>query len=355
MTDRPISAFLPKQFQFWPGDAVDLQPAKISELYESGFAGAWHDPEAAPRFDETIRAGGGDPDGASVAHAAGLYGAASGRLVTPFQYVVKYFPTGWPGVAQARGSCVAHSAKNTCLISAMCDVASGKPDEVTGVVEGVPEVDPAGIKAGVFSTEAIYWYRGYDGDGWTCEDAASVVTSKSGLWLRNNYPDLGFDLRKYSGSLEGKYGRRSPPSEVTEYGKKHLIRTATRVSGFEQIADFLANGFGVSSCGGEGFSNQRDTNGVSKRSGSWAHAMAIIGADDRDVVKQAYGGPLVLILNSWGVWNSGPRRIMGTDIDIPEGSFWARWADVSRRTYIAFAGANGWAAKSLPPITLSVG
>jgi hypothetical protein len=76
--------------------------------------------------------------------------------------------------------------------------------------------------------------------------------------------------------------------------------------------------------------------------------MSIIGADDRKEIHQKYGGPLVLLLNSWGRFNAGPRKVLGTDIEIPEGSFWARWKDVARREYIAYSGVNGWPARTLP-------
>jgi hypothetical protein len=83
--------------------------------------------------------------------------------------------------------------------------------------------------------------------------------------------------------------------------------------------------------------------------------MACIGYDDRDEIKKKYGEPLVLILNSWGIWNGGGRRILGTDIDIPEGSFWTKWSEVKNRSCTAMSGAMGWPAKKLPSFDLIVG
>lgn len=45
--------------------------------------------------------------------------------------------------------------------------------------------------------------------------------------------------------------------------------------------------------------------------------MAHVGFDDTDQSKQKYQGPLVLIQNSWGLWNQGPKVN-----DQPDGSFW---------------------------------
>jgi len=353
---RPKSAFLPRSFSWWPEGAVDLVPEKIEQTYKDGYAGVWHDPAATEVFESFIVAQPfGDLDGRRVSDANSLTGAGEGKLVIPYRLVEQLFPGCWPGAAQQRGDCVAHSTKNATLLTMACDIASGKPDEVTGKIEGAPIIDPDGIKNGALSTEAIYWYRGYSGDGWSCDAAAQIACSKSGLWLRNNYPELNVDLRKYSGKLAGQYGRTAPPPEFTKAGQEHLIRTATRLRSLREWCDYLANGFGLTTCGGEGFSNQRDENGVSRRSGSWSHALAVIGVDERDIIVAKYGEPLVLILNSWGKWNTGSRRIMGTNIDIPEGAFWARWSNVKNRLCLALSGAAGWPAKKLPEFSLLVG
>jgi hypothetical protein len=168
------------------------------------------------------------------------------------------------------------------------------------------------------------------------------------MWIRKNYSDLNIDLTKYSGSLAGKWGSRTPPEEIKKVGQEHLIRTSTELHSFEEIRDYLANGYGINSCGGEGFSNTRDENGVARRSGSWAHSMAYIGADDRKETKDKYGSPLVLVMNSWGKWNSGPRQILGTTENIPEGSFWAKWNDLKNRDQYAFSSAMGWPSQKLP-------
>lgn len=344
---HPATAFLPRTFDWW-----DNAPAHLSmqEKYEHGFAGCFADPAGDERFERMILAKGGTLDGEAIAHQARLYGSAVGQLVPTFRVTEHLLPGCWPGAAQERGDCVSHSTKNAALVTMCCDIASGKPDEKTGQVEGLPEIDPEGIREGALSTETFYWYRGYNGDGWHCGTAANVAVSKSGLMPRNNYPELGIDLRNYSGSLAGKYGSKEPPENIQAEGRKHLLHTATKLRGSEPDSwrDYLANGYGLTTCGGEGWSSSRDANGFSERRGSWAHAMAMIGYDDRDVVKKEYGEPLVLILNSWGKWNGGGRRILGTDIDIPEGSFWAKVSSCKNREIIAFAGANGFQARKLP-------
>jgi hypothetical protein len=332
-------------FQSWPENIGAVGPEAVVKLYEQGFAGVRKNAAETAAFHKTIADAGGEIRG-DIAGAA-LAGSAAGKLVTPFVFVEKIFPGCWPASAQERGDCVSHGTRNAALLSLACEIVTAKPDEVTGRVDGKPDVPEAGQKDGVLSTEYFYWWRGYNGDGWSCEAAADVAV-KRGMMLRKPYPELDIDLTEYSGRLAGTYGSKSPPSKIEDVGNDHVVRTATELDSFEQVRDFLANGYGISSCGGEGFSSTRDENGYSPRRGSWAHAMAYIAADDRDEVKQKYGSPLVCILNSWGRWNSGPRRIMGTTLDIPEGAFWAKWSDISRRSMIAFSSLNGWPARKLP-------
>lgn len=328
----------------WPAQAENLPVASIVKMYEQGFAGAYGEPEEKARF----RAEQPQPFGEAIAHASGFAESGAGKLVIPFIYHQQTFPNCWPAAAQDRGDCVSHSTRNALLLTLICEIMAGQPDEVSGVIEGVPEISPEAIKEGVLSTEAIYWWRRHGGDGWSCDAAASVAVKESGMWLRKNYADLGVDLTTYSGSKAGLYGRSTPPATFAAEGQNHLVRNVTELKSFEEARDFLHNGYGVSTCGGEGFSSERNEDGVSKRKGGWSHALAYLGADDRDTTKQKYGEPLVLVQNSWAVWNGGPRRIMGTEFDIPEGSFWARWSDVKNRDMHAFSSANGWPARELP-------
>ena len=334
------------KFTEWP--VANLREDQVVRMYGAGFAGCIDDPEAEVRLRESVTAHGGFPDARDALAQYGLAGSYEGKLVTPFQSILRLYPGSLPGPGQQRGDCVSHSTKNACLLTMCCEVEGNRPDDETGKIEEAPEVSPEGIKNGVLSTGAIYWYRGYDSDGWSCQAAARVATEEAAAWVRKDYPELGIDLTVYSGRLAGKYGRRSPPSEITRHGQKHLIRTATSIRSFDELRDLLGNGYGVSGCGGEGWSNRRDANGFSTRSGSWSHAMAVIAADDRDEIKKEYGGPLICIQNSWGKFNSGSRRILGTDIDIPEGSFWAKWSACKRRYHVAFSSLSGWPRRKLP-------
>lgn len=320
----------------------------IVDEYEKGFVGAYSNPEAAEALRDEIKSRGGIPDGAEACTTFGLAESGKNKVVLPFLEIISLYADCLPGGAQGRGDCVSWSARNAALGTMCCEITSGKLDPVSGKTEGAPWVTDVARLNGVLSTEAIYNWRRHGGDGWSCAEASRVMTNDSGLWLRQNYPELGVDFTQYSSRNAGIYGSRTPPDDWREVGRLHLVQTVTEVNDYEDLRDLLANGYCVSSCGGESFSDTRDENGVSNRTArGWAHAMAYLGVDDREEVIKLYGSPLILVQNSWGDWNSGGRRVYKKNYDIPVGSFWARWTDLKNRYAVAVSGVNGWPPKKL--------
>lgn len=320
----------------------------VVKAYESGFSGVRPPTEEeSAEFYGAIEASGGTRFGSMACRTYGLADSGKGKLSLPFLEIFSLYPDCLPGGRQERGDCVSWSTRNAALGTMCCEITSGIPDEVTGRVEGAPAVSEKARLNGVLSTEAIYNWRRHGGDGWSCQAAAAVLLKESGMWLRKKYDEIDVDFTEYSGRNAGIYGSRTPPESWAKIGAEHLMRTATEVENYETLRDLLHNGYCVSSCGGEGFSSERDANGVSQRQGGWAHALAYLGVDDRPEIIELYGEPLILIQNSWAAWNSGSRRIYKTNIDIPVGSFWARWSDIKNRYMVAFSGANGWPPKKL--------
>ena len=326
-------------FEDWPEDAVNLEAECVIEMYNKRFAGALHQPEEV----EALRAK--QQDAASVAREFGFVGKGKGKLVVPFVTIPK---GALPGPAQTTGDCVSRNVVTACLVTVSTEAASGDPDEHTGIIEEFPKVSAVAMQNNAFSCETVYGDRGHGGQGASCARLVRNVTEWGGIVLRQNYPDADVDLTRYNASIGSRWGGRGgTPDYFHNLGKQHQIKESVECDSFEAIADFLAAGYGISTCGGEGFSSTRDGNGVSRRRGGWSHAMGYAGTDDRDSIKKIYGEPLVLVQNSWGVWNSGPRKILGTDILIPEGSFWARWSDVKNRYCQALSGAHGWKPKDI--------
>lgn len=323
----------------------------VVSAYSKGFVGAYSNPEAAEALRQEIKSRGGIPEGAEACTTFGLAESGKGKVSLPFLEVISLYEDCLPGGAQGRGDCVSWSARNAALGTMCCEITSGTPDAVSGKLEGAPEVSDTARLNGVLSTEAIYNWRNHGGDGWSCAEANAVLLNQSGLWLRKEYPEIDVDFTTYSARNAGLYGSRKPPDSWLEIGKNHLVQTITEITDYEDLRDLLANGYCISSCGSESFSDERDENGVSLRTNKgWAHAMAYLGVDDRDDVIKIYGSPLVLVQNSWGAWNTGGRRVYGTKFDIPVGSFWAKWSDLKNRYATAISGVNGWPPKKLKSI-----
>ena len=311
--------------------------------YEAGLIGARVDHRADEEFGDYIIRRGGNPNGAEVAHEWEFAGLGKGKLTLLFPAVMKVFPDCFPNVPQIWGDCVGSAAAN-CLVSTIgMEIYSGKPDEVTGHVEVAPELPPVGIAQGVVARESLFAWRGYDDDGWGCSEAAKTACEK-GFLLRKPYPELGIDLTRYTEQTIRLGGRRPPNDKWLAESKQHVARTATFLKGRDQVRDYLAAGYGCFNCSGQGFAKTRNEHGVARQIGKWSHAQSWIGFDDRPEIHRIYGQALVLWLNQWGGgWISGPRRILGTDIDIPEGSYWALADTIDRcGSVIALSSVAGW-------------
>ena len=319
----------------------------VVAAYNAGFKGAVCDPDKTAALQDKIAAAGGLPRGSMACSKYGLEDTGKGKLSCAFLAIDKYYPGAIPGGAQGRGDCVSWSTRNACLLTLCNDIASNAPDEASGKLEGPPVVSDEARVNGVLSTEAIYNWRDHGGDGWDCASAVDVVMHKSGLWLRKKYDEIDVDFTTYSSRNAGLYGSRTPPDSWLAIGKDHLIRTATVLESYEEVRDMIANGYGVTTCGSEGFSSHKDANGVSDPAGSWSHAMGLAAIDDRPEIIKLYKEPLGLLFQSWGDWNDGGRRIYGTNINIPVGAFWVRWSTIKRREMIAVSGANGWPRQPL--------
>lgn len=93
------------------------------------------------------------------------------------------------------------------------------------------------------------------------------------------------------------------------------IKNIMKVNNSSEARAFLYNGYGIVLSTNVGFSNVRDSIGLSYPDRLWYHTMAIIGCDD---TKRLHPDSLFLIANSWGEWNSGGEPDWGP---IPKGSF----------------------------------
>jgi len=303
----------------------DPQPSDLLAAYEAGLTGAFKDPEQDRLFDQEA------PTFSTAAND--ITDSGEGKVVCLYNYVLKYDDDAYKD-AQSTGDCVSHGTRNAVDATRACEIA------VKGEAEGFY------VKG---ATEAIYGSRGHSGQGMSCSGAARFVSTEGGILLRQNYPDLGIDLSNYKESVKlgMGWGRKGVPENVKAEAKKHQVGTVIRVESLEQARDLIVNGYGIAACSGLGFSNKRNEEGVSRRQGSWSHCMAWLAVDAANATVEEYGGPLILIQNSWGKFNSGPTRH-----NQPPGSFWVVPKDansiIRSNGIFAFSNVNGFPPQELP-------
>lgn len=291
----------------------------IIRSYNSGFMGAVCDPE--------------DLKGFLARSSMPVFGVAAyelkysgeGKLSLPFKSLLKFVPDFGYSESQTTGDCVSHSTRNAV------DVTRAVEIDINGEAESFEYRG---------ATEGIYQSRGHYGQGMSCSRAASYVSEIGGLLIRKNYGEI--DLSKYNSSIGARH--QIPDSIYEDEAKKNPVSTVSLVSTVEEARDALANGYGLSCCSDLGFSEVRDENGIARRSGSWSHAMAWIACDD---TREIYDETLFLVQNSWGKWNSGPKRH-----GQPDGSFWIREKDaraiLNSDGSFAFSNVVGFPARQLP-------
>ncbi len=271
------------------------KPRDLLNAYKNGLVGSWCDPE------DTDKLLGELPHPLFGVAASDLYDSGKGKLALLHKSVQKFDPTFGAHERQTTGDCVSHATRNAVDVTRCHEIVGGQREDF--VTRG--------------ATEAIYGYRGHGGQGMSCSKAARFVNQIGGILLRKDY---GFvDLSRYNSKIGTNWGRGGVPEQVRTEGQKHQVKTISLINTIDQARDAIANGYALSVCSNYGFSSRRDKNGIARKSGSWNHAMSWISMDDSHEI---YNETLFLIQNSWGVFNSGPKRL-----DQPDGSFWVREKD----------------------------
>ncbi len=316
----------------WPSGRANR--SELRRLYARGYQGAYHADAERDDLIERFKF----PTFADVSDEYDLWSfdGNAGELYLPYLSVLKFEPNAYEG-AQETGDCVSWWAQRHADSVRANDILS----------RGEPESWEA-----VGATEPIYGWRETRRQGMSCVRALDYLLTSGGVVLRAVYDDI--DLSSYNPEVAIRWGRtrKGTPSGINQGAKEHQIKQATVVEDLEQLRAAFRSGYSVGGCSGLGISSRRDERGLSEPSGSWAHAMWWGGYDERAQTVEHVGEPLVLIVNSWGRWNRGPRRIAGTAIDIPNGSCWVRESVIGRRCLdgggcYTMSGADGW-----PPILL---
>ena len=181
----------------------------------------------------------------------------------------------------------------------------------------LPPITQAGYSDGSYGGAAARWVAG-------------LKNGTGGILYRREYPEA--DLRIYSPATAkdwGNYGCGGRDGQsLSKEANKHPAKNVALVRNFDEAAASIESGYPVPVCSGVGFSSQRDADGFSPRSGSWAHCMCFIAV--RHAANDGKRDGL-LCINSWGIFNAGPKW----PHDQPDGSFW-----VSRETVNAMLAGN---------------
>jgi hypothetical protein len=297
-----------------------MSPEELYNNYKNGFSGCLWEQHVFDNLLETSKYA-YFRDGAKKITDSG-----KGKLSTPFKSVLNFDKKAYTE-RQTTGDCVSHSTRNAVDLSRAVEIDI-KGEKESWVARG--------------ATEAIYGARGHSGQGMSCSRAAQFVSQNGGVLVRKNYAGIA-DFSKYNGNMGASWGRRGLPDKVIDAANDHQIKTTSLIRTVEEARDALANGYGISVCSGYGFSNRRDSKGIARKSGSWAHAMAWVACDDTG--KE----PLFLVQNSWGKWNDGGHPEWGP---IPDGSFLIRASDAAgmlkQNGAYAFSEFNGFPPQKLP-------
>ena len=290
-----------------PGEEINYNmgpsPNELEEIYNSGYCGVIPDRAAyyslrtlAPRFYNVY------PE---------AKGRGKGKASMPFKAALTLDKDFGGYESQTTGDCVSHYTRNAGMMDYCIDSLFGETKF-----------------KGRLATENIYGARGHAGQGANCSRLAEYVSQNGdgGFLPRDNYitDDGVVDLTVYDSQLGHLWGRRGTPSWLNKIASENKALRVFSLKSVEEMIDAFAMGFGITMCSSYGFSSTRNSDGVADKEGSWNHAMSWCGVDDTEWAHDKYGGPITLVQNSWGEWNTG-----GKIHDQPDGSFFIK-PDVAR-------------------------
>lgn len=226
------------------------------------------------------------------------------------------------------GSCVSFGTNSAIYRSMATDIASGR---IKGELKFITEEVTYGLSRHQIGKDKIR------GDGSVGAWAAEAV-KQYGVVPREHI--AGVDLTTYSEARCKDYGSKGPPEGVIAVAKESPVNSITQVKTWAEAKKALASGYGIAVCSDQGFSMQRDKNGVCAAQGSWGHCMCIDGYHVEGGTEYGH------IVNSWGPdTHKGPVGwgSPGTD------GFWAKSSVIDRMLKQddswAFSSAVGFPAR----------
>lgn len=228
------------------------------------------------------------------------------------------------------GSCVSFGTARAIEYTICAEIVNGQREEYAKLVE---EIIYGGSRVEIGNSR-LGW-----GDGSIGAWAASFV-KKYGVLDRKVYGK--YDFTKYSESRCREYGKYGVPNDIEPEVKKHPVKDTVLVTNVDQAMKALYMGYGIAICSDQGFTMRRDSNGICRASGSWAHCMCLCGWTTIE------GKLYFRIDNSWGAnAHTGPT---GPGTPGPEG-FYAASSVVddmlSQKDSFAFSAVEGFPLRKI--------
>ncbi len=254
-----------------------------------------------------------------------LEGAGEGKTVLLSDVAKKVLGAHIPAQQQPRGTCVSRGYSRSVDYCQLVQILLG------GQVIEFKLVSHAFI----YGCGAEVGHDQSTQDGLVGAWAAEAVTRFGNCTNEEcNDRDAGYD------DLAVQWKARGVPQQYKDLGRDNIVADVTLVTKPEQARDMICSGNPVSVCSGQGFTMTRDSSGLCRPQGSWAHCMMWSGYRDD---KRRF-----LVEQSWG--QDTPDGPLG-DLDIPDNAFWIDW-DVAARMLkgedsFALASFQGWPAKLL--------
>jgi hypothetical protein len=248
----------------------------IESYYRRGKIRGWGGPELAREQWNLIK-------GSSSFRKFSLAAPKGRRRMMLHEVVRKVLGKDTENYPQEIGDCVSFGAKNAIEYLICCEKL------LKGDLGKFRNIFPPYL----YGIGRIYIGGGQLGDG----------DGSLGSWMADGVVRFGAiasdekDVPKYSGATAKLWGGRNGARYLDKYkdiGKQHLVRSAAKISNWDELVTAICNGYPCTVASLQGFQMEASSDGFHRPRGEWAHQMSIIGVDAE--AKEEYG----IILNNWG-------------------------------------------------------
>ena len=163
----------------------------------------------------------------------------------------------------------------------------------------------AGFQDGSYGSATARWVTKW---GWLPRKNWGLVTGNPDHDVTTHSEDRAVQYGAYGN------GGKGDNSVLDDVCKKYPANDCVLITGFDDAANAIINGWPIAVCSMQGFTMKRDSEGFCAPRGQWAHCMAFVGV--------RFGSrPGLLCMNSWGFSNNGPHGIE-TNEEVMKCSFW---------------------------------